>query len=65
MRVAFVVTLGDETEPARRSFAGWVEHVDSGRERRFRSTDELLTFLAECIERKLSDRIDDAEKEQT
>ena len=49
MREAFVLTLGDGTEPGERAFAGWIEHVATGQERRFRSTDELLAFLADCI----------------
>ena len=40
MRQAFVLTLGDGTDAARQSFAGWVEHADTGRQRRFRTTDE-------------------------
>ena len=42
--------LGSETDAARRHFAGSVEEVDSGRELRFRSTEELLGFLAECFD---------------
>lgn len=56
MRESFVLTLGDGTEPADRSFAGWIEHVATGQERRFRSTDELLAFLAECITQLQSNR---------
>jgi hypothetical protein len=61
MREAFVVTLGDGTDPARQSFAGWVEHVDTGRQRRFRTTDELLVFLADCVERPRSGGTPDGE----
>ena len=32
-----------------RQFEGWIEEVDTGRERRFQSTEEL-EFLAECFE---------------
>ena len=49
MRETFVLTLGDGNEPARRHFTGWIEHVATGRERRFRSTDELLRFVAVCL----------------
>lgn len=59
MREAFVVTLGDGTDPGRRSFVGWVEHVDTGRERRFRTTDELLSFLADCVQQKRSELTND------
>jgi hypothetical protein len=51
MRCAFVLQLGTDTRPAHRHYDGRIEEVDSGRELRFRSTDELLTFLAECFER--------------
>ena len=51
MRGAFVIRLGSETQPADRQFGGWIEEVDSGRELRFRTTDELLRFLADCFER--------------
>ena len=50
MRQAYVVKLGTETNPSQREFAGCVEEVDTGRELRFTSTDELLTFLAECFD---------------
>lgn len=50
MRVAFVLQLGSDTQTARREFEGWIEEVDSGRELRFRSTDELLAFLGHCYE---------------
>jgi hypothetical protein len=30
---------------------GWIEEVDTGRELRFKSTDELLAFLAECFDK--------------
>jgi hypothetical protein len=51
MKQAYVVKLGSETNPAKREFVGWVEQVDTGRELRFTSTEELLTFLAECFAR--------------
>ena len=50
MRQAFVLTLGYETEVNCRQFAGLIEEVDTGRELRFRSTEELLEFLAQCFE---------------
>ena len=51
MKQAYVVKLASETRSAEREFSGWVEEVDTGRELRFNSTEELLTFLAECFER--------------
>lgn len=45
MRLAFVVRLGNDTQPAEGLFEGWVEEVDSSTEVRFRSTEELLKFL--------------------
>ena len=53
MRQAFVLQLGADTDPARQRFAGVIEEVDTGRELRFKSTDELLAFLAQCFEREL------------
>jgi hypothetical protein len=50
MRQAFVLQLGTETDTARGHFAGVIEEVDTGRELRFRSTEELLKFLARCFE---------------
>jgi hypothetical protein len=50
MRQAFVLTLGHETDTNRRQFVGVIEDADTGRELRFRSTDELLKFLAQCFE---------------
>ena len=47
MRGAFVIRLALETLPAQGRFEGCVEEVDSGMELRFRSTDELLRFLAQ------------------
>src|SRR5258708_30910656 len=46
MRGAFVVQLRPETRPTEGQFEGWVEEVDSGTELRFRSSDELLEFIA-------------------
>ena len=54
MRQAFVLQLGTDSDPSRRHFVGVIEEVDTGRELRFKSTDELLAFLAECFEREKS-----------
>jgi len=50
MRQAYILQLGSDTDVARRHFVGWIEEVDTGRELRFKSTDELLTFLAVCFD---------------
>ncbi len=50
MRSAFVLRLGPETKPSEGVFAGWIEEVDTGRELRFRSTEELLAFLGLCYD---------------
>jgi hypothetical protein len=50
MRSAFVLRLGSDTRPDQQHYEGWIEEVDTGREVRFRSTDELLGFLGECFE---------------
>jgi hypothetical protein len=47
MRGAFVVRLGPDTDPSQDRFEGRVEEVDSGKELRFHSTDELMQFLGE------------------
>jgi len=47
MREAFVLRLAAETEPSKRHFEGWIEEVDTGEELRFRSTEELLSFLCQ------------------
>ncbi len=51
MRLAYILQIGTETEAARRHFVGFIEEVDTGRELRFKSTDELLAFLAECFDK--------------
>jgi hypothetical protein len=50
MRWAFVLQLGRETQVSQRKFEGWIEEVDTARKLRFRSTDELLTFLSQSFE---------------
>jgi hypothetical protein len=47
MRGAFVLRLGAGTKPSEDRFEGWVEEVDSGKELRFHSTQELTQFLGE------------------
>jgi hypothetical protein len=47
MKCAFVVKLGPETNPSENRFEGSIEEVDTGKELRFRSKEELLQFLGE------------------
>ena len=47
MRGAFIVRLGVGTSPSDGIFEGWVEEVDSGKEIRFHSTQDLIKFLSE------------------
>ncbi|HSQ20179.1 MAG TPA: hypothetical protein VLR92_07380 [Blastocatellia bacterium] len=51
MRQAFVLKLGTGTEGAKHHFEGTIEEVDTGRELRFKATEELLEFLAERFEK--------------
>jgi hypothetical protein len=50
MKQAFVLQLGAESDSPTHHFVGLIEEVDTGVELRFKSTDELLAFLAECFE---------------
>ena len=49
MKRAFVIRLSPDTNPAKGKFQGHVEEVDTGRELKFRSLDEFLAFVQECI----------------
>jgi len=49
MRNAFVLQLGCATKTTQQCFSGRIEEVDTGRELRFRTTQELLDFLAQCF----------------
>jgi len=49
MRNAFVLQLGSATKTTQHCFSGQIEEVDTGRELRFRTTQELLDFLAQCF----------------
>jgi len=55
MRGAFVVRLARETNPSDAHFEGSVEEVDSGKELKFHSSAELLTFLSECFQTAIGD----------
>jgi hypothetical protein len=48
MKRAFVIRLSPDTNPAKGKFQGHVEEVDTGRELKFRSLEEFLTFVQEC-----------------
>jgi hypothetical protein len=49
MKRAFVIRLSPDTNPAKGKFQGHVEEVDTGRELKFRSVEEFLAFVQECI----------------
>ena len=49
MKRAFVIRLSPEANPAQGKFQGHVEEVDTGRELKFRSVEEFLAFVQECI----------------
>ena len=46
---AFVVQLQPGAEFERGKFAGLVEHVDSGRSKRFHSIEELASFMEQTL----------------
>ena len=49
MKRAFVIRLSPDANPAKGKFQGHVEEVDTGRELKFRSVEEFLAFLQECV----------------
>ena len=49
MKRAFVIRLSPDTNPVKGKFQGHVEEVDTGRELKFRSLEEFLAFVQECI----------------
>lgn len=55
MRGAFVIRLARETSPSEGHFQGSIEEVDSGKELKFQSSDELLSFLGECFKAAFED----------
>ena len=50
MRCAFVVRLGSRSKPSEGTLQGCVEEVDSGRQLKFQSANELIKFLGDCFE---------------
>ena len=55
-----MVRLGPKTRPSEGRFEGWVEEVDTGKELRFSSNHELLTFLGERFEAVLAKEVESA-----
>ena len=49
MRRAFVLRIAPDFDFENGQVEGWVEEVDTGRELRFRSVPDLLTFLSKCM----------------
>jgi len=64
MRRAFVLQLGPGTRPAKQHFEGSIEEVDTGRELRFHSVEELLAFLGQCFEASWPNRDADREPDE-
>jgi len=49
MRRAFVLRIVPDFDFENGKVEGWVEEVDTGRELKFRSVPDLLTFLSKCV----------------
>ena len=47
---SFVLQFTTDTAPASQRFRGRVEHIDSGRSRRFNTLDDLAAFITEVLE---------------
>lgn len=58
MRGAFIVQLGPDSRPSDQHFEGCVEEVDSGKELRFHSVEELLKFFAERFQAAFARKAD-------
>lgn len=54
MKCAFVVRLGPGTKPSEDRFEGSIEEVDTAKELKFRSKEELLQFLGERFQAVLA-----------
>jgi len=50
MKRAFVLRLSPEAHPVSGRLVGKIEEVDSGRNLRFSSIEELLAFLQQCLD---------------
>ena len=53
-----MVRLGPKTKPSEGRFEGWVEEVDTGKDLRFRSRDELLKFLGKRFQALLATELE-------
>ena len=60
MRRAFVLRISPECDVDAGKLEGWVEDVDSGRELKFKSVPELLSFISQS----LKDRSSSPEEEE-
>ena len=47
MRGTFVLRFAESSD---RRFSGWIEEVDTGKETRFNSAEDLLEFLGRCFD---------------
>jgi hypothetical protein len=56
MREAFVLRLNSDSKPAVGGLSGWIEEVDTGKELRFRTTEELVVFLGKCLDERRGNR---------
>jgi len=54
-KAAFVVQFRPETDISAGRFEGRIEHIDSYREARFHSLDELLDFVASVLKKPTDD----------
>jgi hypothetical protein len=50
MKRTFVLRLSPEAHPVSGRLVGKIEEVDSGRNLRFNSIEELLAFLQQCLD---------------
>jgi hypothetical protein len=48
---AFVVQFSADTLASANRFAGRIEHIESGRGRRFTTLAELMAFVTACLEK--------------
>jgi hypothetical protein len=49
MRGAFVIKVIEERQPLAVDLTGWVEEVDTGKECRFGSSEEMVRFILRCL----------------
>ena len=56
MSRSFVVQFTRDTVPAARCFRGRIEHIESGRTRRFDSLADLLTFVRDVLADETDER---------